>query len=182
MADLLLKKELPETKFRLERGGSIFFYVVLVLFFLVLASYGGLSLLNRAQGGAHEELTAQVKFKEEELRPELLNQLFLLDQRLKNMRTLIAGHPFPSNLFRFFEQNTHPQVRFNNFNFNAESKKVELTGEATSYAVLSKQVALFERDPQVEQVEFGGLAFGPNNLLGFKLTVILKSALLQLRP
>ncbi|QQG45673.1 MAG: hypothetical protein HYW89_02010 [Candidatus Sungiibacteriota bacterium] len=182
MADLLLKKESPEAKFRIERGSSFLFYLVLALFFLGLAVYGGLLLLNRGQERAREELTAQVRLKEEDLRPELLNQIFILDKRLKNLRTLLARHIFPSNTLRLVEADTHPQVRFLNFNLSTDSRKLEMSGETTSYAVLARQIALFERDPQVERVEFGGLSFGTNNLLGFKLTLIIKTSLLQLRP
>lgn len=98
------------------------------------------------------------------------------------MRTLLARHVFPSNVFKLLEADTHPQVRFANFNFVADSRKLEMTGETTSYALLARQISLLERDPQVEEVQFGGLAFGPSNLLGFKLTIIFKQSLLQLRP
>lgn len=182
MPDLLLKKESPLSSLQIRRGGSLLFYFSLLVFFVTVASYGGLRLLNNAQGQAREELLAQVKTKEEELRPELLNQIFLLDSRLRSMRTLLSQHLFPSNILRFLEAHTHSQVRFLNFNFGADSRKLDMTGEAATYAALAEQIAVLENDQNVEAVEFGGLSIGAKNFVNFKIAVIFKPALLRLQP
>lgn len=182
MADLLLKKESPLAKIRLERGGSVFFYASLALFFLVLAGYGGLSLLNRSQNAAKDLLLEEVGAKRENLRPELLSQIFLLDRRLKNIRAVLSNHVFTSNALRFLESSAHPQVRFLSFTLSAAGRKIDLTGQAASYATLAKQIGILERDPGLERVEFGGLSTLDNNTVGFKLTLIFKQALLQIRP
>lgn len=182
MADLLLKKESPLQALQIQRGGSFLFYLSLLAFFVVSAGYGGLALLNNAQEKAREELVAQAKTKEEELRPELLSQIFLLDSRLKTMRTLISKHTFPSNVFRFMETHTHQQVRFLNFNFNGDARKLDMIGEAASYAALAEQIAILEGSENVEAVEFGGLSLGTKNLVNFKVAIIFKPTLLQLQP
>lgn len=182
MADLLLKKESPLQTLQLRQGGSFLFYFSLLAFFVTIAGYGGLVLLNNAQSKAREELILQVKSKEEELRPELLSQIFLLDARLKTMRVLISQHSFPSNVLRFLETHTNPHVRFLNFNFSKDTRKLDMTGEATSYAVLAEQIAALEGDPNVETVEFGGLSLGTKNLVNFKVAIIFKPALLGLKP
>lgn len=138
--------------------------------------------MNRAQEKARDELIAQVKTKEEELRPELLNQIFLLDTRLKTMRSLLSQHLFTSNVFAFMEANTYPQIRFLNFIFSADARKLDMTGEAVSYAALAEQIAALERNPNVDTVEFGGLSLGTKNLVNFKIAIIFKPALLQPRP
>ncbi len=182
MADLLLKRESSLQALQIQRGGSFLFYFSLLSFFIVSVGYGGLALLNNAQGKALEELVTQAKTKEEELRPELLSQIFLLDARLKTMRALISKHTFPSNTLRFIEARAHPQVRFLNFNFGADSRKLDMTGEAGSYAALAEQIAALEASDNVEAVEFGGLSLGAKNLVNFKIAIIFKPALLQLQP
>lgn len=182
MAEPLTTSERVQARIRVRGGDSLFFYFSLLLFLASLAAYGGLALLNRAQGEAREELARAVGEKEAELRPELVNQIFLLDARLKNLRTLLSGHLFTSNIFRFLEGSTHPRVRFLSFNFLAQSRRIDMSGEAASYATVAEQVALFERHPHVEKVEFGGLSLGSNNLVNFKLTLMLRDAILRLRP
>lgn len=182
MADLLFKKESPLSTLQMRQGGSILFYLSLLIFFAALAGYGGLALLNNAQEKAREELIAQVRTKEEELRPELLNQIFLLDARIKNMRALLSQHLFPSNVLSFLETHTHPQVQFLNLNFSGDARKLDMTGEAASYAVLAEQIAALEGDPNVSGVEFGGLSLGAKNLVNFKIAIIFKPNLLSTRP
>ncbi len=182
MPDSLVKKDSSFEKNFLARGGSFLFYIALLLFFASTGTYGGLLLLNRAQAQSREELVAQVKSKEEDLRPELLNQIFLLDSRLKNMRTLISNHNFISSVFNFLESNTHPKVRFSNFNFSADSRKLDMSGEALSYSVVAQQIAIFELNPQVEKAEFGGLSAGGTNLINFKVAIIFKPTLLHFSP
>lgn len=180
MADLFIKKETALAG--LGQNRSLLFYGSLLIFFLVLASYGGLALLNPNQQKTKEGLIEEIKLKQENLRPELLNEIFILDERLKNIRALLSQHTFTSNVFKLIESDAHPLVRFTNFNLIAESRKFDTVGEAANYAVLAKQIGILERDPQVEKVEFGGLSFTPANLLSFKLTIIFKPGLMQLRP
>lgn len=182
MPDFLLKKEHPTPTLRLDRTGSALFFVSLGLFLLILAAYGGLWLLNRAQHQTILTLREQIQSKEEDARPELINQILALDQRLSNIRAILGKHVFLSNIFRLIEKGVHQEVRFSNFNLSANSRKIDLTGEAASYAALARQIALFEQDPQIERVEFGGLTLSGENLLGFKLTLTFKQALLQIRP
>lgn len=182
MPDLLLKKE-PLSETLRGTGSSLLFFAALGLFLVILASYGGLALLSRAQRNAEAIQEEQVKSKGEYARPELIRQILVLDERLNSMRILLTKHVFLSNTLRLVEASTHPQVRFTNFGVSAEGKRIELTGEAASYAVLTRQIGFFENDRNVERVEFGGLSLGgESGTLGFKLTVIFKPALLQIRP
>ena len=183
MADLLIKRQEPNTfdKLRVESGRSLFFYIAFLFFLVTISAYGGTFFLNQSQVKAQEDLLEEIRLKEEELRPELLSQIFLLESRIKNMRELISKHVRYSNILKFLEVNTHPQVRFSNFTFSSDSRRLGINGETVSYAILAEQVGIFERNPQVEKVEFGGLSLGQNNRPGFNLTVVVKQSLLTAR-
>ena len=182
MADFLTSRQPSALSGVLQgRGVSLFFFIAAVALLLVIAGIGGLIVLNSAQESQRDEFISQNKAKEESIRPELLQQVVLLDNRLKGVRTLIEDHIFPSNIFSVIEKNTHPQVRFLNFTFAADSLKLDMSGEAASYRALSSQIGLFEREPQIERTEFGGLSATGEGLVGFKLTLTLKPTLLHLR-
>jgi hypothetical protein len=138
-------------------------------------------LLNRAQGVARDELTAQIKEKEDELRSPALNQIFTLDAQLKNVRNVLSRHTFATNALAFVESITHPEVQFLNFSFAEESRKIDMTALGTSYSTVSEQIRLFELSPLVERVEFGGLSLGEDGLVSFSLSLFFSSALLQLQ-
>lgn len=160
---------------------SLFFFVSIGALVVTVAAAGGLMVLNTAQESRYQEFIAQNKIKEENVRPELLQQVALLDKRLKGVGTLIGSHTFASNVFSVIEKNTHPQVRFQNFTFAADSLKLDMSGEAASYRALATQIGLFEREAQIERTEFGGLSTTGEGLVGFKLTLTFKPALLHLR-
>lgn len=180
MADLLLKKETPSIQFRIEQRASLFFSIILVLFFMAVASYGGLIFLSRAQEKTRQDIVDQIRLKGETLRPDLLRQIFILDSRLKNLKTLLSRHQSTSAIFHFLETQTLPQVNYLNFNFSADSRRIDLDGEAPSYGVLARQIMILEKNKDVERVDFGGLSFRKNQV-GFKLSVVLRPAALESR-
>lgn len=178
MVDFLQQGQKPVIKVRLTKSVPVLLYLSIFLFFVALASYSGILLLNRAQERATQTLLVQIQQKEEELRPEIIDQIFLLEARLKNMRTLLENHKFVTRLFTLIQENTLPFVRFSTFSYQSAVNKVDMSGETTGYALLAKQIGILERHPDVERVEFGGLSrnekflnfrigitFGPQTLL-----------------
>ena len=180
MADLSLKQTASVS--RATYGAGLPFSAVSIsLFVVVLAAIGGLFVLNGQMESRKEEFISQNKIKEESLRPELLEQIITLEDRLKGIRTLLSRHPYASNVFRILEADTHPQVKFTTFDFTLGTLKVELGGEAASYRVLARQITFLERDPQIEDVRFGGLSVVGPGAIAFRLTLTFKPTFLHIR-
>lgn len=182
MPDFLLRKESNRERIRAGFSGMFLFSLSLAIFFFSLAGFGGLALLNRAQNAAREEIKEQIRAKEEGIRPELIQQVILLDQRLTNMRNLLSRHVFASNVLDVIETVTHPQTRFTNFTLNSETRRIDMAGETASYLTLAQQIGFLEKNGQIERVEFGNLSLAGTNRLGFKMAVMFKPGLLQIRP
>ncbi|MBI4225187.1 MAG: hypothetical protein HY617_02560 [Candidatus Sungbacteria bacterium] len=168
---------------RKSHSSGIFFYISLLAFLLVIAAYGGLIFLNRAQQTAQQEVLAQIDQKRQELRPELVQQIFSLENRFNAMKSLIQKHMFPSRTLAWLEQHTHPRVAFATFAFDSTSRKLALTGTADSLVSLNQQIAIFQQDPDIEKFEFNGLSLKKEaEGAGFNATVIFKPAFLQVTP
>lgn len=168
---------------RNRNSNGFLFYIGFLVFLLVLASYGGLIFLNRAQQSAQSEILAQIDQKRQELRPELVQQIFSLEARFKSMQSLIQKHTFPSRTLVWLEQHTHQRVAFSTFAFDNTLRKLALTGTADSLVSLNQQIAIFQQDTNIEKVDFGGLSFKKEEgNVGFNATVILKPAFLQVSP
>ena len=181
MVDFLKSEQKPEEKIRFKASVPILLYLGILLFFLALASYGGLFLLNRAQERATQTLLSEIKRKEGELRSEIIDQIFLLEARLKNLRTLLENHKFVSRLFGLVGETTLPLVRFSTFNFQSGTNKVDMAGQTLSYGLLAKQIGILERHPDIEKVEFGGLS-RDNKFLNFRLGITLNPQTLKTIP
>jgi len=183
MADLLSSKSTTGSRIDVTVRSTVplLFYIGLALLVLEGAAYGGLFVLKRYQTAAFEELIAEIESKAE-IRPEAINQVFLLDNRLRDMRTILSQRLYLSSLFSFLEGTTNSKVRFLNFSFRADTRRLEMTGEAGGYATLARQIALFESDPRIERVEFGNLALDQNNLLRFQTTIIFTPSFFRSTP
>lgn len=168
---------------RSRHSNGALFYVSFLVFLLVLAAYGGLVFLNRAQQSAEQEILAQIGQKQQELRPELVQQIFMLEQRFKTIQALIQNHVFPSRTFAWLEQHTYPRVSFDTFDFDAAGRKVSLAGTADSLISLNQQIAIFRQDPSIEKTDFGGLSFKKETgNVGFTAAIIFRPAFLQVTP
>lgn len=117
---------------------------------------------------------------EGDLRPDILNQILALDKKLSSLSALLKGHPFSSNIFIFLQQNTIPQVHFSVFSYSADGRKIDLTGEATTYSALANQVRAFEAlSRYVERVDFGGLSVNEKGFISFKMGITFKDSLIH---
>ena len=146
-------------------------------------AYGGLIFLNRTQADAKKEILAQIDQKRGEVRPELVQQILALDQRFKATQALIQKHALPSKIFVWLEGRTHPRVAFSALTFDSATRKLMLPGITDSLTSLNQQIAIFEHDPAIEQVDFGGLSFGKGDsaapVIAFQATIILRPSLIQ---
>lgn len=184
MVDFLLKKEQAANSFfALRRGMAwLLMYISLGLFAVVVLVYAVFFFINRSQTSSRESLLRDIGVRQDELRPELVNQIFTLESKLASIQKLAGGHIFTSNILKFLEENTLPNVRFLTFDFKSDTRRLEMAGDAANYAILTEQIILLERHPQVEKVEFGGLTLGANNLVNFRITIVFRPSLLLNPP
>ncbi len=179
--DLISKRSLPPRTQFITESSALLFNVAVIFFILFLAVWGGLYLFRRSLESSAANWRDQINSLENELRPDLLNQLIVLSTRLSAARDIISNHVFSSNTLVLLERDTHPQVAFSSFQYSADGRKIDLAAKAASYSVVADQVTMIEADPQVESVNFGGLRLDDKGLVDFKLSIVFKSSLLRLR-
>ena len=154
-----------------QNAGFIPLYAALAVFIVVVAGYGGLFLVSRAQTQTRQQLIEQIKTKQEDLRPRVLDEIFSFDERLKRIGAALSQHPIPSVIFTFLEETSHPRARFSNVNFSQDTMRLTMTGETESYATLARQIAFFESDINVTRLEFGGLTRNQDGSVRFTVTI-----------
>ena len=164
-----------------DARGELVLYIGFTVFIITVAAYGGLILLARTQNKAVEAIAAQIQEKQKEFDPTTVEEFIQLDTRFKNIGTLITQHPFASTALGIVERDTIPQVRFGGFDFTTHLAKVFMKGTAPTYALLARQLIIFEEDADFNSVEFGGLARGEEGI-GFDLTLIIKPEVLIKKP
>ena len=169
--DLIKLKTGPSAKhLALNVSGSFFFFISVGVFVIVTGAYGGFFLLNRNFEQRAEGLTEDIRMKETELRNDLKN-IFLVESRLKNLKTLIEAHRMPSKIIAFLEETTLKSVRFASLALSVSERKLNLVAETENFVTLAQQISLLERHPNVTSVEFGGLSLSPRGVV-FTLQII----------
>ena len=164
-----------------DERGELVLYIGFTVFIITIAAYGGLILLTRTQNEAVEAIASQIQEKQKEFDPVTVEEFIQLDTRFKNIGTLITQHPFASTALTIVERDTIPQVRFAGFDFTTHLGKIFMKGTAPTYAVLARQLIIFEEDTDFKSVEFGGLARS-NEEIGFNLTLVVKPEVLIKKP
>ena len=158
-----------------KRSGFLALYAALFVFVITIAATAGLFFFNQSQDQAQAKLIEQIKLKEEDLRPKLLDQIFSFDKKLKNAALVLSSHDFVSNTLAVIEKDTHPRVQFSDYQFDQESGNISMVGRAGDFAVLARQISFFESDPNVNSIEFGGVKTSDaGDFVDFKATVSLR--------
>ena len=181
MAELITRKPTVTEKLHVREAAPLLFYLALLVFLLAAASYGGFYLLNRNLRQSRAELLEQISLKEEELRSESVEQIFLLEARLRSIREILSAHVFSTKVFTALEAGTLPPIRFTRFSFEPGTQRLNLAGEAASFAVLAKQISRIQQNPLIAQTEFGGLSLSPDKLITFNLNLTLIPSAFRLR-
>lgn len=158
---------------------DILFIVATIATSAVVIATGGILWYTYYLNNNTELLKQEVARLEEDLRPELINQLLNLDKKMSGLRILLDNHIITSNVFKLLEENTLTQVHFSSFSYFADARKIDLSGEAATYSTLSQQVRLFEALPQVERVDFGGLSKTSAGRITFKMGIVFKQSLIR---
>ena len=162
-------------------GGSWFFAFSFAVFVVSAVAYGGVFAYRKYLESQRATLTALVKEREQALQSDSLREVIAFSQSLNAAQTLLAEHPFPSNVFRFLQENTHPAVQFKSFSFAGQNRRIDMNAVARSYRAVAEQVSALEGNPDVEQVDFGGLSSSGAGLVNFRVSIILGPSVFQYR-
>ncbi|MBU4274223.1 hypothetical protein KKE19_00185 [Patescibacteria group bacterium] len=90
--------------------------------------------------------TGTAQQKEEE------KKVFEYQKKIDDFAAILAVHKAPTNILKFFEETTLPNVWFNNFSMNAQTAGIRINGETEDTVALSRQIAVFEQNQFVENV------------------------------
>jgi len=178
----LISRERPRISSFIYQGGVWFFNLSLVLLILALILFGGLFFYGRTIEASRADWAREVTKRKEAFGAEGgVGRLVSTSNSLGVVRELVGQHVFASNVFAFLAEVTHPKMQFNSFAFARDSRKIDLSGLAANYKTVAEQVNILESHPQVEKVEFGGLATTERGFVSFRLAIIFKPSLLNLR-
>lgn len=160
-------------------GGSWFFAFGVAVFAVSAVASGGTFAYRKYLESQRAALTDEAKAEEQALQSDSLREIIAFSQSLNAAQALLKEHPFTSNVFRFLQKNTHPEVQWKSFSFAGANRKIDMNAVARSYRAVAEQVSALEGNPGVEHVEFGGLARSTAGLVSFRVSLVLAPSVFQ---
>jgi len=92
-------------------------------------------------------------------------------KKISDFSKLFKNHEFASNAFVFMEKQTMPNVWFKQFNLDRENAEIQLTGESDDMESFSRQVAGFEKNEYVSDVDLLNSNLGQSARVEFNLNL-----------
>lgn len=148
-----------------------------IVFFLSILTYFGLAF------GYSGYLEAQIATKDEEIKeltkkisPESQNIFVDFYSRLSNYKSIFDGHIYNAKIFPTLEKITIPSVYYTNVDLDVASKTMVLSGSASDFESLSKQLALFDQESKVKDPLIQGYILNQSRMVegvvNFRATLI----------
>jgi len=117
-----------------------------------------------------EEKIAQVGTMEEK---NLETQILLDKQKIDDFSKLFAGRQRISNFFKFLEENCHPKIWFNKLELSPSDSQAVVSGETSNFETLGQQIAIFQSQEMVKNIEISDLNIDKNGRASFNFTISL---------
>ena len=130
----------------------IFYFAISLLVATILCYLVFLikNIIQKKQIQAVEEalltVGTQDQLKEEE-------QVILYKKKFNDFDDILKNHSFGSNIFAFMQDNTQPKIWFKQFSLDAKEAKVQLSGKADDMDMVSRQIASFEKNEYVKNID-----------------------------
>ena len=158
---LIPKKELKrKVKFKLNKASRIFIGAVLFLLFVV----GGLEIYQTSQFSYLESLNKEIAKIDEGMDTEIEKEIQRGMENLINAKPFLGSRIKAKKVFDFLEKNTFSEVRFSDFNFNAEENELLLQGTTPNALPLIIQSSLFKKLEEVKEMEIGGVVISKDGI------------------
>lgn len=98
--------------------------------------------------------------------------------QLSNLKSLLDGHIFSSNIFPQLEKITNKKVYYSAVNIKIEGRVMELDGVADSYAVLGEQLEAFNQTKEISRYILNQ-SQAEEGVVRFKVTLYLNDSLIK---
>lgn len=135
------------------------FYFVIALLLATIICFFIFTVKISSQEGKLKELENSIASVGTAQQKETEKEVFKYQKKINDFTVLLAKHKIPTNILKFFEKMTLPNIWFNGFAISSDSSKIQLSGEAEDLITLSRQLFALEGSKFVKDI--AELSFEP---------------------
>ncbi len=178
MAIGIIPKSEPEKKETIHLGSSLY-YIGLAIFFLSIAVSGILYFLNWRMEKKFIEVERALEERKSEEVLRLEKEIDGHYRRLGDFHFIIDRKNFSGPIFKYLEENTHPDVYFSKFESRVQDGSVTATGIARNLIAFDQQIKIFESSPMVKEIIVGSFERDEGGLITFPINITFKRELFK---
>lgn len=158
-----------------SRAPSSLLLVAFLLLITSLLSAGGVFLYSKKVSADESRLSRSLVQQRNAFEPALIEEMKLLDRRIESSKLLLDKHITVTPIFEALEDITLPTVRYTNFTYSIDEKRVEspliveMIGEASGYQSITLQADLFDKHPFFSNPIFSDFVLDDTGNVEFKV-------------
>lgn len=152
---------------------DVIFYFVLSLLAAAVFCYLIFAVKISMQNSQIQELKEAIETVGTEQQLAYEKEVITYQKKINDFADIFKNHGFSSNVFVFMEEQTRPNVWFQNFNMDQKGAKINLSGESDNLDAFSRQVAVFERNEYVDDINLLNSGLGESGRATFNLNLTL---------
>jgi len=167
------KKPIVNERAVATRPVGILFIISLFILIAVLVITGGMYFYQKSLENKIGVMETSLETAKKDFEPSKIDQLQLLDKRLKASTTILANHIEITPVFDALQQITMKSVRFTKFSYgmSADGKTVDvkMSGQAIGYRSIALQADLFSTNKNLIDPVFSNLTLDTSGNVLFDL-------------
>jgi hypothetical protein len=154
--------------------------IILALLILSLLIFGGLLFYKNKIKTNLEDINQEITNLESKRDNSSEFSIYYADKKINLVQNLFKDHVYWSKLFVKIQELVVPEVYFSDLKstFFEDKLEVVLTGKATTYTALAKQMTGFKEDPLVEKISLTGTTLSEAGGVDFDFSIVFKKDIL----
>lgn len=154
------------------------FYLAVFLFVASIVSFFVLNSLIKNNQENLAVLEISLLGADTPERRALENKVLSFQRRVNDFDGVEEEHLFPAKLFSLLEENTHPNVMFDQFNLDSRKDKLVLNGKTLSFETLGQQLLIFKEADFVKEMVLDQATISKEGYIIFTISLTLDSKIL----
>lgn len=173
------KKPIIEERAKPSRPISFFMVIAIFVFITMVLSVGGVYFYKQVLVKDIANMENNLSLAKNRFEPAKINQLQVLDKRLKSSTEVLAQHISVSPIFEALQEITMKSVRYTRFSYELGPTKdsyitVKLGGMATGYRAIALQSDLFLKNKYLIDPVFSNLSLDEKGNVLFDLEFLVE--------
>jgi len=163
----------PRIKIKVPVWTIIVGVILLILLISLFVVYFYLASSLKKMSKELEEKNIVVVSLEEGIATKEEN-LKLIDEKIDDFNELLAEHKKTLDIFTFLGRTYLPSIWFSDFDLDSNTGKVNISGQADSFATLEQQISILKQEPVLISSNIAEISIDEEGIINFSLSLIFR--------